>query len=230
MSAPSPVKVMSTAAFKQAYLELVPRFERATGYNVVTTWASTNDIVARVIAGEAIDMAVMAGDAIDKLITAGKFARRSRVDIATSWVAAAVKQGAAKPDFSSVEAFKRAMLAAKSIAYSYGPSGVYLVGLFERMGISGAVASKVKPIQGEPVGAVVARGEAEIGFQQLSELLPVAGIDIVGGLPSEIQQITAFATGRHVDSQAAPAADALTAFFRAPDAHALIRAKGMAPV
>lgn len=226
----SEINIMATAAFKAAYVELVPQFERLTNNKVVTTWASTNDIVARVTAGAATDMAVMSGEAIDKLIAAGKFALGSRVDIATSWVAAAVKQGAMKPDFTSVEAFKRAMLDATSIAYSYGPSGVYLVALFERMGISGALASKVKPIQGEPVGAVVARGESEIGFQQMSELLPVPGIDIIGGLPKAIEHVTAFATGRHVDSKATDAADALTAFFRAPAAHALIRAKGMAPV
>lgn len=223
------IQVMATAAFKEAYVELVPRFERATGHKVVTTWITTQEIVSRVKAGAATDLAVMSGNAIDELIAAGKFAQGSRVDIASSWVAMAVKQGAPKPDISSAEAFKRAMLAATSIAYSGGPSGVYLIGLFKRMGISDQLASRVRQIRGQPVGAVVARGEAEIGFQQMSELMPVPGIDIVGGLPKEIEEITFFASGRHVNSQVTHAADALTAFFKAPAAHALIRSKGMKP-
>jgi molybdate transport system substrate-binding protein len=121
---------MATAAFKEAYLELVPQFERATGHKVVTTWASNSDVVARVQAGEATDLMVMSADAVDKLIAAGKVPYDGRTDIATSWVAAAVKQGAPRPDISSAEAFKQSMLAAKSIAYSFGPSGVYLGGLF----------------------------------------------------------------------------------------------------
>lgn len=230
MPSQSEIKVMASAAFKEAYLELVPMFERSSGHKVTTTWASSNDIINRVKAGEATDLIVMAGDAIDQLIAAGKLAQDSRVDIASSWVAVAVKKGAAKPDVSSGEALKRTMLAAKSIAYSTGPSGVYLISLFQRMGIADQIASKVKQIKGEPVGAVVARGEAEIGFQQMSELLPVPGIDILGGLSKDIEQITRFSTGRHVNTASAAAADALTHFFKAPAAHAIIRAKGMEPV
>jgi molybdate transport system substrate-binding protein len=230
VSSAAEIRVMATAAFKEAYLELVPQFERASGNKVVTTWASTLDIVSRIQAGEATDLTVMSGNAIDELITAGKLAKGSRTDIATSWVAMAVRKGAPKPDISSGAAFKRAMLAAKSIAYSTGPSGVYLTGLFQRMGISGQLASKVKQIKGEPVGASVARGEIEVGFQQMSELLPVPGIDIVGGLSKDIEEITFFATGRHADSRVVEAADALTRFFKAPAAHAIIRAKGMEPV
>jgi molybdate transport system substrate-binding protein len=223
------INVMATAAFKEAYLELVPQFERASGHKVITTWASTMDIVSRVKAGEATDLAVMSGNAIDELIAAGKFAKDSRVNIATSWVAMAVRKGAPKPDISSADALKRAMLAAKSIAYSTGPSGVYLIGLFRRMGIAEELAPKVKQIKGEPIGASVARGEIEIGFQQMSELMPVPGIDIVGGLSKDIEEITFFATGRHADSLVVDTANALTAFFKAPTAHALIRAKGMEP-
>ena len=223
------INVMATAAFKEAYLILVAQFERATGHHVVTTWATTADIVSRVKDGEATDLAVMSGNAIDELIAAGKFAKGSRVNVASSWVAMAVKKGAPKPDIRSAEAFKHAMLAAKSIAYSYGPSGVYLIRLFQRMGIASQLAIKVKQIKGEPIGASVARGDIEIGFQQMSELMPVSGIDIVGGLPKDIEEITFFATGRHADSKVAGPADALTAFFRAPAAHDLIRAKGMDP-
>jgi molybdate transport system substrate-binding protein len=221
---------MATAAFKEAYLELVPQFERASGHKVVTTWASNSDVVARVLAGEATDLMVMSADAVDRLIAAGKVAKDGRTDIATSWVAAAVKKGASRPDISSAEAFKRTMLAAKSIAFSFGPSGVYLLGLYQRMGISAQLAGKVQQIKGELVGAVVARGDAEIGFQQMSELMPVPGIDIVGGLSKDIEQITTFSTGRHAQSNVADAANALSAFFTAPAAHACIRAKGMEPV
>lgn len=226
---PSEIHVMATAAFKAAYLELTPMFERISGHNARTSWASTQDIIQRVKSGEATDLIVMAANAIDELMVAGKLIKGSRIDIATSWVALAVRQGARKPDIRSADAFKHAMLAASSIACSYGPSGVYLVGLFERMGIARELQYRVKQIKGEPVGAVVARGEAEIGFQQMSELMPVPGIDIVGELPKEIEQITAFSTGVHVNTKVADAADALVKFFKAPAAHPIIRAKGMAP-
>jgi len=229
MPDPSAIQVMATAAFKQAYLELVPIFERVSGSKVTTTWASTQEIIHRVKSGEVTDLIIMAGNAIDELIAAGQLAKGSRTDIAKSWVALAVRAGAAKPDIRSAATFKRAMLEASSIAYSFGPSGVYLTGLFERMGIAAQLQDKVKQISGEPVGALVARGEAEIGFQQMSELMPVAGIDIVGPLPAEIEQITAFSTGVHVNSRAAETANALTKFFRAPAAHPIIRAKGMEP-
>jgi molybdate transport system substrate-binding protein len=144
-------------------------------------------------------------------------------------VAAAVKAGAPRPDIATSDAFKRTLLAAKSVAYSTGPSGVYLIELFKRMGIADAIAHKVTQIKGEPVGTAVARGEAEIGFQQMSELLPVAGIDIIGPLPAEIQEVTTFSAGLHVGTQVAEAAREMIDFFRTPAAHAVIRAKGMAP-
>lgn len=229
MSTPVEIKVMATAAFKQAYLELVPIYERISGNKVTTTWITTQDIISRVKAGEATDMVVMAANAVDELISAGKLAKGSRTDIATSWVAMAVRKGAPKPDIKTADAFKRAMLAASSIAYSFGPSGVYLAGLFERMGIAEQLKTKVTQIKGEPVGAVVARGDAQIGFQQMSELMPVPGIDIVGPLPAEIEQITSFATGVHLNSKVTEAAQALSKFFRAPSSHPIIRAKGMNP-
>jgi molybdate transport system substrate-binding protein len=153
----------------------------------------------------------------------------SRVDLAKSGVAAAVRAGAARPDISSGEALKRAVLAAKSIVYSHGPSGVYLAGLFERMGIAEQLKPKVKLVQGEPAGAVVARGEAEIGFQQMSELLPVPGIDILGPLSADVQRITVFSAGLHVRAKAPDAAKALVKFITAPAAVPVIRKKGMEP-
>ncbi|HKU71793.1 MAG TPA: substrate-binding domain-containing protein [Burkholderiales bacterium] len=222
------IKVMLSLAFKEAYLELVPEFERASGHKVTTAWVSSVDVMGRLQAGEAVDLVILSKKAIDDLIAAGILADRQ--DIAQSGVAAAVKAGAPKPDISSGDALKRAVLAAKSIAYSTGPSGVYLIELFERMGITAQIKGKVRQVKGEPAGAVVARGEAELGFQQMSELLPVPGIDIVGPLSPDIQKITVFSAGVHRKSQAADAARALVKFAQAPAAHPVIRKKGLEPV
>lgn len=223
------IKVMASAAFKEAYLELVPEFERATGHKVVTIWNPSAQMMSRLKGGEIVDLVILAADAIDELIKLGKIAPGSRVDLAKSGVAVAVRAGAPRPDISSGEALKRAVLAAKSIVYSHGPSGVYLAGLFQRMGIAEQLKPKVKLVQGEPAGAVVARGEAEIGFQQMSELLPVAGIDILGPLPADVQRITVFSAGLHVGAKAPDAARALVKFMTAPAAVPVIRKKGMEP-
>ena len=221
------IKVMLSAAFKEAYLELVPRFERATGNKVSTSWVASVQMMSRLKGGEAVDLVILSGDSLDELVKARIIADRQ--DIAKSGVAAAVRSGAPKPDISSAEALKRAVLAAKSVVYSTGPSGIYLIGLFERMGIADQIKSKVRQVQGEPAGAVVARGEAELGFQQMSELLPVPGIDIVGPLSADVQKITVFSAGVHRKAQAADAARALIRFFKTPAAAPVIRQKGMEP-
>lgn len=221
------IKVMLSLAFKEAYLELAPQFERASGHRVATAWVSSVDVMGRLQGGEAVDLVILSGKAIDDLIAAGILADRR--DIAKSGVAAAVKTGAPKPDISSGEALKRAVLEAKSIAYSTGPSGVYLIELFGRMGIADRIKNKVKQVKGEPAGAVVARGEAELGFQQMSELLPVPGIDIVGPLSPDVQKITVFSAGVHRKSQVADAARALVKFLQAPAAHPVILQKGLEP-
>lgn len=221
------IKVMLSLAFKEAYLELVPQFERATGNKVSTSWVGSVQMMSRLKGGEAVDLVILSAASLDDLVKAGIIADRQ--DIAKSGVAAAVKAGAPKPDISSGEALKRAVLAAKSVAYSTGPSGIYLVDLFQRMGIADQIRSKVKQVQGEPAGAVVARGEADLGFQQMSELLPVPGIDIVGPLSPDVQKITVFSAGVHRKAQSADAARALVKFFKAPAAAPVIRAKGMEP-
>lgn len=207
--------------------ELLPQFERATGNKVSTSWVGSVQMMSRLKGGEAVDLVILSAAALDEMITAGIIADRQ--DIAKSGVAAAVRAGAPKPDISSGEALKRAVLAAKSVAYSTGPSGIYLIELFQRMGIADQIRSKVKQVQGEPAGAAVARGEAELGFQQMSELLPVPGIDIVGPLSADVQKITVFSAGVHRKAQAADAARALVKFFKAPAAAPVIRAKGMEP-
>ncbi len=225
----SEIKVMASAAFKEAYLELVPEFERSTGHKVVTIWVPSVQMMSRLKGGETVDLVIMSAASLDELIKCGMIAPGNRFDLAKSGVGVAVKAGAARPDISSGEALKRAVLAAKSIVYSTGPSGIYLAGLFQRMGIADQIRHKIKQVQGEPAGASVARGEAEIGFQQVSELLPVPGIDILGPLPADVQQITVFSAGLHVGAKAPDAARALVKFLTAPAAAPVIREKGMEP-
>jgi molybdate transport system substrate-binding protein len=224
------ITVLASAAVKEAYNELVPGFERSTEHKVATTWAGTVDMLKRLQGGEVFDIVIMAGPAIDDFIKQGKIVPGSRVDLAKSGVGVAVKTGAAKPDISSGDAVKRAMLAAKSIAYSTGPSGVYMAALFQRMGIADEIKGKVKITPpGVPVGELIARGEAEIGFQQVSELLPVAGIDMIGPLPPDVQQITVFAGGIHTGATHADAAKALLQFLSAPAAAPVLKKKGLEP-
>jgi molybdate transport system substrate-binding protein len=218
---------MLSAAFKEAYLELVPQFERATGHTVENFWVPSVQMMTRLKGGETVDLVILSAASLDELRKAGFIS--DRTDLARSGIGIAVKSGARKPDVSSGEAVKRAVLAAKGVAYSTGPSGIYLMALFQRMGIAGSIKSKVKQVQGEPAGGVVARGEAEIAFQQVSELLPVPGIDFVGPLPADIQQITVFSAGLHVAAKQPDAARALVKFLTAPAAAPVIRKKGMEP-
>jgi len=221
------IRVMLSAAFKEAYLELVPQFERASGHRVENLWVPSVQMMSRLKGGETVDLVILSAASLDELRKAGLVS--DRTDLARSGIGVAVKSGARKPDISSGEAVKRAVLAARGIAYSTGPSGIYLMGLFQRMGIAGTIKSKVKQVQGEPAGGVVARGEAEIAFQQVSELLPVPGIDFVGQLPADIQQITVFSAGLHVKATQPDAARALVKFLKAPAAAPAIRNKGMEP-
>ena len=229
MSHAAEIQVMSSAAMKAAYLALVPEFERATGHKVATRWIPGVDLLKRVKAGETSDLVIMQASSIDELIGLGRIVAGSRVDLARSGVGIAVRAGAARPDIGSREALKRTLLAAKTIAHSTGPSGVYIVNLFQQLGIAAEMKAKTRQVKGEPVGAVVARGEAEIGFQQVSELLPVPGIDFLGPLPPEIQQITIFSAGVQTSAKEPDAAKALIKFITAPAAAAVIRKMGMEP-
>ena len=221
------IKVMASAAFREAYLELLPDFERASGHKVTNTWVPSVQMMNRLKGGEVTDIVILSDAALAELMNAGIVAER--FPLARSGIGIAVRAGAARPDVSSAEALKHAVLQAKSVVYSTGPSGIYLAKLFERMGIASEIANKVRQVQGEPAGAVVARGEAEIGFQQMSELLPVAGIDIIGPLPAGIQEITVFAAGLHGRAAAPDAARALIAHLRSSAAAPVIRKKGMEP-
>ena len=224
------IKVLSTQATEQAYRELAPQFEQASGHKVSTIFTGTLDVQKRIAAGESYDIILMAGPAIDDFIKAGKVVPGSRVDIARSGVGVAVKAGAPKPDIGSTEAVKKTLLAAKSIGYSTGPSGVYLTGLFQRLGVADAIKGKLKQTPtGVFVGNIVASGEAEIGFQQVSELAHFPGVDFVGPLPADIQEITVFSAGLQVGAKETEPAKAWLKFLTAPEHAAAFTSRGLTP-
>jgi molybdate transport system substrate-binding protein len=224
------IKVLSTQATEEAYRELVPQFEQASGHKVSTIFTGTLDVQKRIAAGESYDVIIMAGPAIDDYIKAGKIVTGSRVDLAKSGVGIAVRAGAPKPDIGSTAALKKTLLAATSIGYSTGPSGVYVVTLFQRLGLADQVAPKLKQTPtGVFVGTLVASGAAEIGFQQVSELSTFAGVDFVGPLPADLQQTTAFASGIAVGAKEADAARAWVKFLTAPAAAAAYKKRGLEP-
>jgi molybdate transport system substrate-binding protein len=230
------VKVMISGGFSAAYRTLVPEVERVTKNTVATVsgpsmGATPQAIPNRLQRGEPADVLIMVGDALDELIKQGKVVADSRVELARSNIGMAVRVGAPKPDISTVDALKRTLLAAKSIAYSDSASGVYLsTVLFQRLGIADQIKGKSRMIPAEPVGAVVARGDAEIGFQQISELLPVQGIDLVGPLPPEVQKVTVFSAGIVTVAKEPDVGRALVKFLASPAAAPAITRSGLEPV
>jgi molybdate transport system substrate-binding protein len=224
------IKIIASGGLKAACLELFPAFERATQHRVAAVWAGSVDIMKRMQAGETFDLVVMPGTAIDELIKLGKVVASSRVDLAKSGIGVAVRAGAPRPDVGSASALKQALLAASSIAYSTSASGTYLAGLFQRMGIADALKPKIRQSPpGVPVGELIARGEVEIGFQQVSELLPIAGIDYLGPLSADIQHFTTFSGGLDIGAKEPQAAKELIEFIKAPAATPVIRKSGMQP-
>jgi molybdate transport system substrate-binding protein len=229
------IKVVTSGAFTAAYLELVPEYERSTHNKLATEFGPSmgtthNAIPIRLERGETIDVVIMAAPALDDLIKQGKVRAGSRVDLVQSLMGMAVKAGAPKPDISTVEALKRTLLAAKSIAHSDSASGVYLsTELFPKLGVWDQIKSKTKKIEADPVGGVVATGEFEIGFQQISELRPVKGIDIVGVLPPGAQRVTIFAAGIPTNSKQLEAAKALIQWLASPAAYSAIKKSGLEP-
>ena len=230
------IRVMISGGFSAAYLELVPEFERATGHTVMTTRGismgnAPDSIPSRLQRGEPVDVLIMVADALEALTNNGKVSAGTRVDLARSRIGVAVRAGSPKPDIGSVETFKRALLNAKSIAYSCSASGTYLSNeLFPRLGIANQLIGKSKVVGNEPVGAVVARGEAEIALQQISELLPIPGIDFVAPLPAEIQKLTVFSAGIAAGAQQPDAARALIKFLSSPSAATAITKHALEPI
>jgi molybdate transport system substrate-binding protein len=222
------IKVLSSIATKEAYLVLVPQFERSSGHKVTTTWAGTVDIMKRMAAGEVHDLVIISSTELEELIKQGKIANGSRVDVAKSGIGVAVRAGAPRPDISTADALKRALLAAKTVGYTSGPSGVYMGGLIERMGIAAEVKAKFRSVpSGGTIGTIVASGDCEIGFQQISELVHIKGVDMIGPLPADIQRVTVFSTGVQTAAKNPEGAKALQRFLAAQDADGTIKAAGL---
>jgi molybdate transport system substrate-binding protein len=221
---------ISSMATRQVLAELAGACERRGG--VVVTFESVGgvDAARRVQAGEPFDVVVLASDAIDKLIAAGRVLRDSKTDLVRSGVAIAVRQGAPRPDIGSEEALRGAVLAARTLGYSTGPSGVALQKLFERWGVAETLRDRiVQAPPGVPVGALVARGEVELGFQQRSELMHLEGIEVLGPMPPGLEILTTFSGGLCAASTQPEAARVLLDFMASPEAAEAKRRQGMEP-
>ena len=229
------VRVMTSGGFAAPYLALIAPFERATPHTLVTVTTSVgvgaDAITSRLRRGDAADVVILSTVAFDELVKEGLIAADSRVPLARSAIGMVVRAGAAKPDISTMEALKRTLLQAASIAYSAQTSGAYLTTeLFPRLGIADQLKAKIRRIDLERVGAVVARGEAEIGFQQISELLPVPGVDYVGPLPPEAQRITTYLAGVKTGATSPDAARAFIRFLVSPEGRQAMTTSGLEPI
>ena len=227
------LKLLTAGAFKSTVLALLPEYENASGNKVSVENDTVGALMKRIEAGETFDVVVMTPEAVDKLAGAGKIAAGSRTNLARVGVGVMVKEGAAKPDISTVEAFKKAVLEAKSISFidpaSGGSSGIYVEKMLERLGIADQVKPKEKLKQGGYVADYIESGQAELGIHQISEILPHAGVTLVGPLPKEIQNYTVYAAGIGSGTNDAAAAKALIASLAGPSAQALFKTKGMEP-
>jgi molybdate transport system substrate-binding protein len=224
------MKVLCTNALKSVLLELLPVFERTGAAAPVVTWGSAAGLMQQLEAGASADLVVLTAEAIDGLVGRGQVVVDSVQHLARSGIGIAVRRGAPKPDISTPEALKRALLAARSVAHSRtGMSGIYFPSVLERLGIAAEMKPKiVTPEPGTPVGAVIADGTAELGVQQISELLPVAGIEVVGPLPAALQKVTTFTAGVLTAAQEPDAARALVRFVVAQSGP-LLGPKGLEP-
>jgi molybdate transport system substrate-binding protein len=224
------IVVFSTISAKEALIELVPEFERASGHKVNITYAGGSGLADRIRNGTRGDLFIGPEEFSGPLIDEGRLLAGSRAAFARSGTGLAVRAGAPKPDISSPEKLKSALLAAGSVSYSAGASGMQFVKVLERLGIADAIAAKrVAARPGELVGAVVARGDADIAVQQVSELLPVPGIEILGPLPAELQKAIIYGATAFPQSTQREAAQAFVAFLRSEAAHAVLRKKGLDP-
>lgn len=228
------IRVVSGGAFRQVLTALAAQYQNASGNRLAITYRTVGQHLALIRDGkEEFDVAILTPEAIDNLAKEGKIVPDSRADLAKTGIGVAIKLGAPLPDISTVEAFRRTLLVAKSVAFidpkAGGSSGIYVDGLLRRLGIAGEIDAKAVLVHGGAVAEHVARGEAELGIHQISEILPVAGATLVGPLPAEIQNYTVYAAAMAAAAKNAAAALALIRFLAGPQALPVISAKGMAP-
>jgi molybdate transport system substrate-binding protein len=227
------IRVLTAGAMKEVVLQLTASFEKETGHTVTVANDTAGGLQKRIEAGQPFDLAVITPAVVDDLIAKGKMAAGSRLNLAQVGIGIAVKEGAPKPDISTVEALKKTLLAARAVAYidpaSGGSSGIYFSGLLDRLGIAAEVKPKAKLQAGGYVADLVVKGEADIAVHQMSELLPVKGVVIVGPLPAEVQRVTVYALGTAPSPQDVAATAALVRYLSNPAATAVLTSKGMEP-
>ncbi len=232
-AAAAEIKVLSAGAFKQVLLALLPDFEKQTGHRVQIANDTVGGLTRRIEGGENFDLAVLTPAAIEALVSKGRLVAGSRKDLARVGIGVVVKEGAAKPDISTDEAFKKALLAAQSIAYidpaAGGSSGIYVARMLEKLGIAAELKGRSRLIQGGAVAEHIANDEAELGIHQISEILPVKGVTLVGPLPANLQNYTTYAAALSATAKEPAAAKALIETLTGPAAGAVLKAKGMDP-
>jgi len=227
----TPLKLLTTNAVRGSLEELLPAFERQAKRKVEAFYYSTNQMMDLIKGGETADVVILTGPALDELAKQGSVVQGSRTDLASTGIGVCVRRGAPRPDISTLDAFKRALLNAKSIAHTTtGQSGVYFSGLIERLGIGTQVRAKARTQPGGIVGETVARGDAEIGIQQISEIYAASGADLVGPFPAEIQKLTVFSAGLFAGTRQEEAAQSLIQFLKTPASARVMKAKGLEPV
>jgi len=226
------IRLIASNALKEAYTELLPQYEKQSGDKVVVDWQPAVRVPARVTGGEAMDIAILPAEGVDDLATKGFLVPGSRVDLAKSPIGVAIRAGAPRPDISSAEAVTRSLLASQSIVISGGTSSFYLKDLFKTMGIADAIAPKLHeygPESGTNVPRVLAEGKGDLGFTQAPQFLGVKGIDYIGPLPAEIQDVTIFSAGLSRKAQTPDAAKALLKFLTSADATRVLKTYGLDP-
>lgn len=230
MAAGDGLKVLASNALGTVILERVPQFDLAHGHPSSVSLDSTNRLLNRIRGGEAADLVIATADAVDDLVAQGKVVAGSRVDLASAGIGICVRAGAACPDVASVAAFRQTLLDATSVAYTLtGQSGVYFASVIDKLGIASEIKSKAKVISGGLVGELIARGEAALGVQQISEILAVPGVALAGPLPPELQRMTLFSAAVCSGAANAETAQALIRFLAAPATAHLMRSKGLQP-
>ena len=225
------VSVITVPALRETFLAAAPRFESRKSLKVVTEYSGTDDIIARMKAGEnGVDLVVLDAGSLEELTKHGKIVSGSRVDFAKSRIGVAVRAGAPKPEISTIDALKRALLDAETIAYSRSLSGIHIAGLLENWGLAERLRPRIRqPAPGEFVGEMVARGDAAIGFQQMSELVHVRGVDVVGPIPADVQLVTVVAGGIHIGAKAPDDAAAWVKFLASSAAADILEQNGLSP-